>query len=442
MKKNSIFIIALLLSQQYLSAQSVTTTYRIINGDCDAQTQKIKVRPTNPNEQVILSKHGNANYLYHVYNGIFATRVEIANGFDVYDFDLYGDTIVFCGRKFDNGVYKGFIGVATFQSLFNNSSYWIPIIDNYIGFLERVLIYKEGSSLYAACYADHYSVIYKYDGDFSNISSWRYDLESYSSQFPPSDTVIITDFVVTSSSIVYVGMLNHLETSVKLYRVDRDFSLNTPSMKRFAILPNSNGNGGIITHLNKDTVIMSISDWQKSVSNVYIMDINNLSNVLRQRVRGYEEKTFPIDIIYNSPEKKIMYLQHSALNSFPRERKDVLYELQAFPTGNYQANVIGNFNIPTAVFRYNSIDLISKEKVVVCGRDFSSGLVTFIEQTIPQMPYVSNCFDYANESISVSNINLSVQTETIDSPTSYTSHGTTSYPGNLYLGVLELFCQE
>ena len=444
MKKNFIFIIVLLLSQQYLSAQYTTVNYSLTDL-CDAQTQKIKACPNNTDQQVVLSKDGNRSFFYllSLNETTLVKRVELTNGFEAYDFDLYGDTIIFCGRKLDNGTYKGFIGVATFQSLFNNSPYWIPIIDNQIGLIERVLLYKEGTSLYAACYTGQYALIYKYDGNFSTVKYWCYDLEDYLSPIHPFDTVLITDFVVTNSSIIYVGMLNHFETSVKLYRVDRDFSLATPTMKRFAILPNSRGNGGVISQLNKDTVIIAISNWDNVMeTNVYVMDINDLSSVSSQQVRGYKEKLFPIDIVYNSTEKEILYLQHSALNLFPRERRDVLYRLQAFPNGNYQADVVYKDSVPTATFEYNSINLISREKITVCGRDYSSGRLSCFEQIISRMQNVGICLKYTFEPISVSNINLLMQTEDLNTPVTQTRQSSLSYPASYYHYGMSINCNE
>ena len=102
MKKFFIFIMALLLSQQYLSAQNITTTYSLPNTNADAQTQKIMVRPTNPDEQIILSRKGNKSYFYLVPSdrNHDALYVELDNRFIVYDFDLYGDTIVFLWQIF------------------------------------------------------------------------------------------------------------------------------------------------------------------------------------------------------------------------------------------------------------------------------------------------------------------------------------------------------
>ncbi len=417
MKKFFIFIMALLLSQQYLNAQNITTTYSLQGILGDKQTQKIMVRPSNPKEQVILSRRGeDSSYFYLIdSNRTTAQCVKITSNFIVNDFDLFGDTIIFCGKRTNNGVDRAFIGVATFQSLFSSTPSWIPIVDNQVTFLERVLLYRDGTALCAACYAHGNPVIYRYTGSFTNISNFVYDLGIIN--YPTvTDTVLITDFVETKSSIVYVGMLNHVETSVNLYKINKNFNFGTPVMTKFDSLPNSWGNGGVITLLGRDSVILAISDWKNRKTNVYIMDINNPGNVSRQQINAYREKSFPIDIVYNSAEKEILYLQHSALNQFTTERSDALYRLEAFPSGGYQADVVYKFPIPTAVFRYNSIDLISKEMVVVCGRDFNSGEVSFFEQMIDRMPNVGSCIDYTTESIQHSIVNTIIQSQTLMAP--------------------------
>ena len=441
------FIIALLLSQQYLNAQNITTTYSLPGVSADAQTQKIMVRPNNPDEQVVLSRDGNTSYFYLIPpDRGMAQRIEINSNFIVNDFDLFGDTIIFCGKRTNNGADRAFIGVATFQSLFNNTPSWIPIVDNQVTFLERVLLYRDGTALCAACYANGNPVIYKYTGSFTNISNFVYDLGIIN--YPTlTDTVLITDFVETKGSIVYVGMLNHVESSVNLYKLDKNSSFGTPIMKKIAELPNSCGNGGVITQLNRDSIILAISDWNNLETNVYVIDINNLSNVSRQRIRGYEEKNFPIDIVYNSDEKEIIYLQHSALHLFDTERRDALYRLEAFPNGNYQADVVYNQNspytIPTAVFRYNSIDLINREKAIICGRDFNSGLIALVEQMINRMSDVSNiCIEHTLEQISVSNINLTSQQQALMAPQ---TPGYYTYPtitGNYSTIGITINCQE
>ena len=409
MKKIFIFMIALLLSQQYLSAQNITTTYSLPGSSTDAQTQKIMVRPSNPDEQIILSRDGNNSYFYLIPpDRGMAQRVGINSSFIVNDFDLFGDTIIFCGKRTNNGVDRAFIGVATFQSLFNSNPSWIPIIDNHVTFLERVLLYRDGTALCAACYAHGNPVFYRYTGSFSSITRWIYDLGT------TSENIMITDFVVTNTSIVYVGMVNHLITSVNLYKIDKDFSTTPPpTITKFASF-SDRGNGGVITQLNKDTIITALSKWDNVMeTNIYIIDINNPTNVSKQTIQGYEEKSFPIDIVYNSDEKEILYLQHSALHLFATERRDALYRLEAFPTGSYQADVVYKFQIPTAVFRYNSIDLITKEELIVCGRDFNSGDVTFFEQMIDRMPHVNNCIDYITESIQNSITNPTLQSQTL-----------------------------
>lgn len=166
MKKFFMYVIAVLLSQQYLSAQNITTTYSLPGISADAQTQKIMVRPSNPDEQIILSRDGNNSYFYLIPpDRGMAQRVGINSSFIVNDFDLFGDTIIFCGKRTNNGVDRAFIGVATFQSLFNSNPSWIPIIDNHVTFLERVLLYKDGTALCAACYAHGNPVFYRYMGN-------------------------------------------------------------------------------------------------------------------------------------------------------------------------------------------------------------------------------------------------------------------------------------
>ena len=448
MKKFFIFIMALLLSQQYLNAQNITTTYSLQGILGDKQTQKIMVRPSNPKEQVILSRRGeDSSYFYLIdSNRTTAQCVKITSNFIVNDFDLFGDTIIFCGKRIYNGVDLAFIGVATFQSLFSSTPSWIPIVDNQVTFLERVLLYRDGTALCAACYAHGNPVIYRYTGSFTNISNFVYDLGIIN--YPTvTDTVLITDFVETKSSIVYVGMLNHVETSVNLYKLNKNSSFGTPIMKKIVELPNSCGNGGVITQLNKDTIITALSKWDNVMeTNIYIIDINNPTNVSKQTIQGYEEKSFPIDIVYNSAKKEILYLQHSALNQFHTERRDALYRLEAFPSGNYQADVVYNGNaphvIPTAVFRYNSIDLISKKMVVVCGRDFNSGEVSFVEQMIDRMPHVNNCINYTIEPIQHSITNTIIQSQTLMAPQPLTCSTYPTQTGNYSIINITKDCQE
>ena len=447
MKKIFIFMIALLLSQQYLSAQNTTRLYSLPNIG-DKQTQKIMVRPSNPKEQVILSRRGeDSSYFYLIdSNRTTAQCVKITSNFIVNDFDLFGDTIIFCGKRTNNGVDRAFIGVATFQSLFSSTPSWIPIVDNQVTFLERVLLYRDGTALCAACYAHGNPVIYRYTGSFTNISNFVYDLGIIN--YPTvTDTVLITDFVETKSSIVYVGMLNHVETSVNLYKLNKNSSFGTPIMKKIVELPNSCGNGGVITQLNKDTIITALSKWDNVMeTNIYIIDINNPTNVSKQTIQGYREKSFPIDIVYNSAKKEILYLQHSALNQFHTERRDALYRLEAFPSGNYQADVVYNENaphfIPTAVFRYNSIDLISKKMVVVCGSDFNSGEVSFFEQMIDRMPDIGCNMGHITEYIQYSIVNPIVQLQTLMTPI---PSGCLTYPtqtGNYSIINITTNCQE
>ena len=415
MKKFFIFIMALLLSQQYLNAQNITRFYSLPKIG-DKQTQKIMVRPTNPREQVILSREQNKSFFFLIPADRIDTvkYVEIDTDFEVHDFDLYGDTIIFCGKKINGTRDSGFFGVATFQTLFNQYPSWIPVVDNDIMLLEKIRLYRESTSLYAACYAGHYALIYKYDGNFSNIVSWRYKLGEYSLQYP-HDTVIATDMAVTSSSILYLGydQSNH---NTKLFKVARNVA-NSPTMDRIVVFPSSHGIGGVIEQMNKDTVIIAIADWSSFNTNVYRMDINNLYYVSWQHLQGYHNKTFPIDIVYNSSTKKILFLNHSSLNVFQPNRRDALYELEAFPSSNYHAKVVYDLNIPYENFVYNSIDLISKNKIIVCGRDYSNSNLLFFEQTITKMLDATNCLKNTKELISVSTINL--YTQPISNQTNY-----------------------
>ena len=146
MKKIFIFMIALLLSQQYLSAQNTTKFYSLPNIG-DKQTQKIMVRPTNPREQVILSREQNKSFFFLIPADRSDTvkYVEIDTDFEVHDFDLYGDTIIFCGKKINGTRDSGFFGVATFQTLFNQYPSWIPVVDNDIMLLEKIRLYRENN---------------------------------------------------------------------------------------------------------------------------------------------------------------------------------------------------------------------------------------------------------------------------------------------------------
>ena len=441
MKKNFIFIIVLLLSQQHLSAQNITTTYSLPNIG-DKQTQKIMVRPTNPREQVILSREQSKSFFFLIPTdrNDNVKYVEIDTDFEVYDFDLYGDTIIFCGRKIGGTRDSGFLGVATFQTLFNQNPSWIPIVDNEIMLLEKIRLYRESTSLYAACYAGHYAVIYKYDGNFSTINFWRYKLGEY---LPPytHDTVIATDMTITETSVLYLGydQYNH---STKLFKIEKGVS-NNSTMDRIVVFPSSYGVGGVIDQMNKDTVIIAIADWSSFNTYIYRMDINNLYYVSQQRLRGYHNKTFPIDIVYNSPNKKILLLNQSALNVFQPGRKDALYELQAFPSGNYQAKVVYDHNIDYENFVYNSIDLISENKIIVCGSnyDYNNQNILFFEQTINRMSSATTCLKNTTESVSVSTINLYTQPFGTTSTSGITNTLTTR-SGVFYIDFLNTNCQQ
>ena len=409
MKKIFIFMIALLLSQQYLSAQNITKFYSLPNIG-DKQTQKIMVRPTNPREQVILSREQNKSFFYllPIDRNNAVKYVEIDTDFEVHDFDLYGDTIIFCGKKINGTRDSGFFGVATFQTLFNPNPSWIPIVDNDIMLLEKIRLYRESNSLYAACYAGHYAVIYKYNGDFLNISFWRYKLGEYQYPYTP-DTVIATDMSITSTSVLYLGY-DQNNGSTKLFKIERNVA-NNSTMDRIVVFPFSYGIGGVIEQMNKDTVIIAVADWGNFNTKVYRMDINNLYYVSQQLLQGYHNKTFPIDIVYNSTEKKILFLNQSSLNVFQPSRRDNLYELQAFPSGTYNAIAVYDPNIPYENFVYNSIDLISENKIVVCGsnHDYNNRNILFFEQTINRISNATSCLKNTKELISVSTINLYTQ---------------------------------
>ena len=407
MKKIFIFMIALLLSQQYLSAQNTTRFYSLSNIG-DKQTQKIMVRPTNPREQVILSREQNKSFFFLIPADRSDTvkYVEIDTEFEVHDFDLYGDTIIFCGRKIGESRDSGFFGVATFQTLFNSNPSWIPIVDNDIMLLEKIRLYRESTSLYAACYAGHYALIYKYNGNFSNIVSWRYKLGEYQ-YLPTQDTVIATDMTVTETSVLYLGY-DQNNNNTKLFKIARDVA-NNSTMNRIVVFPSSYGIGGVIEQMNKDTVIIAVADWSSFDTYVYRMYINNLYNISRQQLPGHHNKTFPIDIVYNSTEKKILFLNQSSLNAFQPNRRDALYELEAFPSGSYNAKVVYDPTIPYENFVYNSIDLISKNKAIVCGSDYSNRNILFFEQTINRMSNATTCLKNTTESITVSTINLYTQ---------------------------------
>ncbi|MBR7168288.1 MAG: hypothetical protein IKD33_05700, partial [Bacteroidales bacterium] len=150
--------------------------------------------------------------------------------------------------------------------------------------------------------------------------------------------------------------------------------------------------------------------WSSFDTYVYRMYINNLYNISRQQLPGHHNKTFPIDIVYNSTEKKILFLNQSSLNAFQPNRRDALYELEAFPSGTtYNAKVVYDPTIPYENFVYNSIDLISKNKAIVCGSDYSNRNILFFEQTINRMSNATTCLKNTTESITVSTINLYTQ---------------------------------
>lgn len=425
-------MIALLLSQQYLSAQNTTRLYSLSNIG-DKQTQKIMVRPTNPREQVILSREQNKSFFFLIPADRSDTvkYVEIDTDFEVHDFDLYGDTIIFCGKKINGTRDSGFFGVATFQTLFNQYPSWIPVVDNDIMLLEKIRLYRESTSLYAACYAGHYAMFYKYNGNFSNIASWRYKLGEYQSPHP-HDTVIATDMTITETSVLYLGY-DQNNYNTKLFKIARDVA-NTPTMDRIVVFPYSYGVGGVIEQMNKDTVIIAIGDWGTHNTYVYVMDINNLYYVSQQCLKGYLNKPYSIDIVYNSPVKNILFLNHSALNGFPN-RRDVLYELQAFPSANYHAKVIYDHNTPFENFVYNSIDLISKNEIVVCGsnHDYNNRNILFFEQTINRISNATSCLKNTKELISVSTINL--YTPPFESAIPYTN---TNYSLNTHTGLYSI----
>ena len=441
MKKIFIFMIALLLSQQYLSAQNTTRFYSLSNIG-DKQTQKIMVRPTNPREQVILSREQNKSFFFLIPADRSDTvkYIEIDTEFEVHDFDLYGDTIIFCGKKINGTRDSGFFGVATFQTLFNPNPSWIPVVDNDIMLLEKIRLYRESTSLYAACYAGHYALIYKYNGNFLNIASWRYKLGEYISQ-NTQDTVIATDMTVTETSVLYLGY-DQNNNNTKLFKVERGIS-NNSIMYRIVVFPSSYGIGGVIEQMNKDTVIIAVADWSSFDTYVYRMYINNLYNISRQQLPGHHNKTFPIDIVYNSTEKKILFLNQSSLNAFQPNRRDALYELEAFPSGDYQAMVVYDPNTPYENFVYNSIDLISRNKAIICGSncDYNSRNILFFEQTINRMSNATNCLKNTTESITVSTINLNTQPYEIISTSGITTTLTTR-SGAFYIDFLNTNCQQ
>ena len=431
---------ALLLSQQYLNAQNITRFYSLPKIG-DKQTQKIMVRPSNPKEQVILSREQNKSFFYllPIDRNNAVKYVEIDTDFEVHDFDLYGDTIIFCGKKINGTRDSGFFGVATFQTLFNQYPSWIPVVDNDIMLLEKIRLYRENNSLYAACYAGHYAVIYKYNGNFSSIDFWRYKLGEYSLQYP-HDTVIATDMTVTETSVLYLGY-DQNNYNTKLFKIERGVS-NTSTMDRIVVFPYSYGVGGVIEQMNKDTVIIAIADWSSFNTNVYRMDINNLYYVSWQHLQGYHNKTFPIDIVYNSSTKKILFLNHSSLNVFQPNRRDALYELEAFPSSNYHAKVVYDLNIPYENFVYNSIDLISKNKIIVCGRDYSNSNLLFFEQTITKMLDATNCLKNTKELISVSTINLYTLPFEVTSPSSDTNSSLNTHTGLYSINFINTNCQQ
>ena len=112
------------------------------------------------------------------------------------------------------------------------------------------------------------------------------------------DDVDASDVVITDNYIIYTA-LNENNSSVQLYKIGKNI-LDT--MSRIAIVPNSNGTGGILTKLNKDTIIMAVNDLIGLKSYIYVVDVGGEScNVVScQRINGYSEKIFPIDILFNS----------------------------------------------------------------------------------------------------------------------------------------------
>lgn len=441
MRKLTIIILVLLLSQQYLSAQNITKFYSLPNIG-DKQTQKIMVRPTNPREQVILSREQNKSFFFLIPADRSDTvkYVEIDTEFEVHDFDLYGDTIIFCGRKINNALGDGFFGVATFQTLFNSNPSWIPIVDNNIRLLEKIQLYRENNSLYAACYAGHYAVIYEYNGNFSTIGFWRYKLGDYQNPYTP-DNVVATSLAITETSVLYLGY-DQDNYNTKLFKIERGVS-NTSTMDRIVVFPSSYGIGGVIEQMNKDTVIIAVADWSSFDTYVYRMDINNLYNISRQRLSGYHNKTFPIDIVYNSTEKKILFLNQSSLNAFQPNRRDALYELEAFPSGSYNAKVVYDPTIPYENFVYNSIDLISRNKAIVCGSncDYNNRNILFFEQTINRMSNATTCLKNTTELAYVSTINLYTQPFGIIFVNGITNTLTTR-SGAFYIDFLNTNCQQ
>ena len=439
MRKLTIIILVLLLSQQYLSAQNITKFYSLPNTG-DKQTQKIMVRPTNPREQVILSRDQNKSFFFLIpTNRTDSVKyVEIDTEFEVYDFDLYGDTIIFCGRKIGGVRDNGFFGVATFQTLFNSNPSWIPIVDNDIMLLEKIKLYKENNSLYAACYAGYYAVFYKYDGNFTNIPSWRYRLGEYQNPYTP-DTVVATSLAITETSVLYLGY-DQDNGCTKLFKVARDVA-NNPTMDRIIVFPSSHGFGGVIEHINKDTVIIAIADWSYFNTFIYRMDINDLYNIYQQCLPGYHNKPFPTGIVYNSDGKKILLLNQSSLNVFQTNRRDALYELEVYPLGNYQSKVVYDPNIPYENFVYNSIDLISRNKIIVCGSDYNSRNILFFEQTINRMSNATSCLKNTTEPVSVSTINL--YTPPFDATfTSGITTALTTRSGAFHINFLNTNCQQ
>jgi hypothetical protein len=275
----------------------------------------------------------------------------------------------------------------------------MPVVDTNLRYLEKVQLTENSGSIIAACYAAGSARIYHYITSFNTMVCRGFNLNSYLGSNIVDD-VDASDVVITDNYIIYTA-LNENNSSVQLYKIGKNI-LDT--MSRIAIVPNSNGTGGILTKLNKDTIIMAVNDLIGLKSYIYVVDVGGEScNVVScQRINGYSEKIFPIDILFNSDIRKILYLQHSALNIFQTNRRDIIFELNPFPPGRYRANVIYNSNAPVATYVYNSFDLISANDLIICGKNYdNSGFVTFVEQKISKMPYVHDCLKPESEIIEV-----------------------------------------
>ncbi|MEE1143146.1 MAG: hypothetical protein U0L22_05890 [Bacteroidales bacterium] len=349
----------------------------------------IKIRSIDQNKLVVSLPYvslNNTDFIFLV-GGTNNVMFSTINGVKVYDFQIYNDTIYFCGKHNSQGCL-GWTPVSNLISL-NPQLITLKIINNPIStsIITELEVYKATHGVSLVAIADnkylielntaeqnYYQIIENNTGQFKNIALG-------SSKIVAIEHVNDTSFIVAAFDKGYLP--NYLYSS-----------FSHPEL-RFSsyVLENS------LT--DRDTFTLAYTHRKRTINNYYKTDFvtfevaTGINIINNQCLEVYNAKLEPIDLEFCKEDSALLYLTNG------HNGNDEIFQIDPFDTNVYISNSIQPTpHINVGIKQYNSIIRYDDYFFATVTKNGASDLIIFdCKRDMNQ----ANCANYFQEKVQMYN---------------------------------------